>query len=133
MSIFSRVSRVGIPLVLAILGLIAGCSGYRTYQPGDFSEWPPKAGQVHEFIEVGDRVRVAAERNAKVDGVIESLGVESMIVSGKPVAYASITSLQVKGFLWEPTVVVAGTAAFGVMMLTLGGIYSPNGADAGAK
>ncbi len=127
------VARVEITSAIIVTGLLAGCSGYRTYDRSDVIEWPPNAATVQQYVKVGDRVRALGADRTTVSGVVDSLGRDGLVVSGVPVEYSSISSLQVRGFLWEPTAVLAGSAMFVILTMGRHGEFSPDAAAAGAK
>ena len=130
----SRRTRAPLSLLLAVLVLVTGCTGYRTYLPGDFSEWPPQEGTTPDVLEPGKQVHVATASDAVVSGTLESVGADSLVVAGRSVPFAEITKVQIRGFLWEPSFfVLATTVAAGAVVFRPHGEFAPDAAIAPAR
>lgn len=113
--------------LFAELFATAGCSGYRQYGRSDRTPLPVASAGWDDVIEVGKSVRVRTTRGPVVAGTVESVGPSEIRVSGEPIRFSEIESLQVRSFLWEPTAAVVSVVAWTFWLVTRSaGEFSPD-------
>ncbi|MBK8164724.1 MAG: hypothetical protein IPK64_02045 [bacterium] len=113
--------------VFAVLVTSSGCSGYRQYDRSEHPQLPTSSSNGDDIIAVGKSIRVRTARGIVVEGKVESVGQSECMVDGESVPYSEIESIRVRSFLWTPTVVAVGAAAFVVRMITYdAGTFSPD-------
>ena len=115
-SAYSRGVSGFVSLAMAIV--LAGCSGYQAYHREDFAHWPPVSDGGDAILRVGDEVRVCQRVGAEVDGFVDKIGADALVVSGVSVPFGDIESIQIRSIRWGPTaVVLGGVVAAGLVFL----------------
>ncbi len=99
-----------ISAVVLSLALV-GCSGYQRFQPSDSAQWPPASNSADLPFAVGSSIILRTTDGHQYKGTVDLMDETSIVVAGQLVPYAQVELIQVRSFLWVPTVAMAATAA----------------------